>query len=529
MSGEGAARAKQDRDFPPHPVLEAIDRLRVGLTLFSANNVVLYANAHFRYLHRTLEKNAEVIGRRFPDLIRQKVISCEFLGDGRPLSGEDWITERARRIANNDWRPLELRLDDGRWIELKERSTANGGSVGIWSDITDLRMAHLRLEDAMSATADAFAYWSPHDRLQSFNPSFAEIAGFGDRNRRGDLTFHLWAEEAEHSGELAFLDGGVPDLPIAATDIVKSYVRHRDGRVFLLKQRRARDGGRVAVLTNVTDLFGSKRPQGLKPVIVQPAEIDAAPIADDRHRASATAASGFLRAINFELRNCLGSIIGFSEVIEGEVLGPTGAPEYTEYARMIRNSSNTLLKYVSSMIELTKVEAGDYDLACETENICDLIEARIDVFAPLLEAQGKRLQFDFDDRNTLSKFDPAAMESALDNLLKHAMNSTGEGGVISIRVAVQDSDLVIVVNDTGSGLSPRGADKLSEGDIGASNFSRPQMSEAETVGLLLARALVRLHGGTLVFKSRLHEGMSATITLPGAVCASEDAQDETAA
>ncbi|MEM9750441.1 MAG: PAS-domain containing protein, partial [Pseudomonadota bacterium] len=132
MSGEGAARAKQDRDFPPHPVLDAIDRLRVGLTLFSANNVVLYANAHFRYLHRTFDKNAEVIGRRFPDLIRQKVISCEFLGDGRPLSGEDWITERARRIANNDWRPLELRLDDGRWIELKERSTANGGSVGIW-------------------------------------------------------------------------------------------------------------------------------------------------------------------------------------------------------------------------------------------------------------------------------------------------------------------------------------------------------------------------------------------------------------
>ncbi|MEL7029812.1 MAG: ATP-binding protein, partial [Pseudomonadota bacterium] len=502
-------------------LVDAMDGLRVGLTLFEANGLIRYANDHFRYLHRTFEKGVDVIGRRFPDLIKERVISCEFLGEGAPVTGEAWIKERARRITNNDWRPLELKLDDGRWIELKERPAPCGGWIGLWTDITELRLAHLRLEDAMSATADAFAYWSPHDELRSFNASFAALTPLArartDQRRVG---FWEWVGHAEATGELSFQDGAVPSLAEHEDAAAKSFARHRDGRVFVLKQRRARDGGRVAVFSDVSE-FAAPR---LSTVSVGPDRdkgSDArtagrAPSAHDHAFPAETALANadLLRSIGCELRSSLGSIIGFAEIIEAEALGPKGAPAYGDHARTIRKASNRLLKFVDRALELAKIEAGAYPFEPEAENVRDLVQDCMRRFADAATQAQIRFSADLSEAPETAWCDAAAVGSMLDNLVANALHAAA-GGAVTVAARTDGDDLVLSVADTGVGMSPDDVRSVSQ-PLRQAASANSAANVGAGLGLAITRALAGLHGGALMISSKLGEGATARITLPDA-------------
>ena len=115
----------------------------------------------------------------------------------------------------------------------------------------------------------------------------------------------------------------------------------------------------------------------------QPAKATQAPRRDAAFEAQK---ASFLRMVSHELRTPLNSILGFSEILSKELYGPMGAPQYKEYAQIIRSSGGRLLKLVNQVLEMARLEGGP-DLALSAEALDAAID---DVTGPLAEEMAER-------------------------------------------------------------------------------------------------------------------------------------------
>ena len=224
------------------------------------------------------------------------------------------------------------------------------------------------------------------------------------------------------------------------------------------------------------------------------------------------AKSEFLANMSHELRTPLNAIIGFSEVIKRGMFGPL-SERYRSYGGDIFDSGNHLLKLINEILDLSKLEAGHFDLHEEDVDIA----AVIGVSKRLVEAQAEkakvRVTEAIDDDLPLIRADDRRMRQILINILSNAVKFTPEGGIIRVESSVRDAGLVISVSDTGIGMSPEEIPKALE-PFGQIDSTISRKYEGTGLGLPLAKHLVELHGGTLIVESALGVGTTVTIVLP---------------
>lgn len=225
------------------------------------------------------------------------------------------------------------------------------------------------------------------------------------------------------------------------------------------------------------------------------------------------AKSRFLAAVSHELRTPLNAVLGFSDILAGEYFGKLENDRQREYVSLIRQSGAHLLSVVNTMLDMSKLEAGHYELMMEPFRIGDAVSACEGMLG--LQAKQKGLTLTSRIQRDIGEVvaDQRAIQQVLINLAGNAIKFTESGGVVSMDAALEGTTLKLTVSDTGIGIAEDKIALLGQPFMQVQNeYSRRY--EGTGLGLSLVKGLVELHGGSFAISSRAGEGTVVTILLP---------------
>jgi len=224
--------------------------------------------------------------------------------------------------------------------------------------------------------------------------------------------------------------------------------------------------------------------------------------------------SMFLANTSHELRTPLNAIIGFASLIAD--LAPRGvsADRLVDYADTITASGEHLLALINDLLDMSKIEAGRFELKEEAVSVPSAINDLIGLLQLQADTKGVKLLFDSKRTNAVIKADPKALRQILLNLLSNAVKFTNEGGRVAVTIdSGAGGALQIRIADNGIGIAAAEIDRVFR------PFERVQTDLARKIegtglGLSIAQGLIALHGGNIVLESSVGEGTTATVSIP---------------
>ena len=224
--------------------------------------------------------------------------------------------------------------------------------------------------------------------------------------------------------------------------------------------------------------------------------------------------STFLAMMSHELRTPLNSIIGFSEIIKDQTFGPSGVPEYIEYAEYINSAGHHLLTLVNDILDLSKIEAGKMDIDKKAIDVRDIISEASRIIR--VKAGKKGVEFSVEQETDGIKVfaDERALRQIIFNLLSNAIKFTPGGGVVTLYVGTGPSGRVIIeARDTGVGIHPNNIDRILKPFEQIDNaFS--QSKGGTGLGLAVVQELIKLHDGHFHVASTPGKGSVFTVIFP---------------
>ncbi len=230
--------------------------------------------------------------------------------------------------------------------------------------------------------------------------------------------------------------------------------------------------------------------------------------------ASAKAKGDFLALMSHELRTPLNAIIGFSEILGSEMFGPLGHARYREYAHDVHGAGKHLLALINDILDLSKAEAGRFELHCEEMVPNDLVTECMRLMRDRAREVGLRLvcQLGLGLPNLVA--DRLRLKQILLNLLSNAIKFTPSGGTIILLADVDtEGRFILSVRDTGIGMAPESIPLALEPFRQVSSpFAR--QTEGTGLGLSLVKSLIECHDGKLEIESALNEGTVVRVLLP---------------
>lgn len=234
------------------------------------------------------------------------------------------------------------------------------------------------------------------------------------------------------------------------------------------------------------------------------------------HKAEAAdrAKSEFLANASHELRTPLTAILGFSEIMSEEILGPL--PEkYAEYAHDIHETATHLHTIISDMLDLVVIDLGGKAPADEPIDIVKLVsECAHMMRSSYPMAETAHITTSFSPGMPRLRADPQMVKQMLINLLSNAIKYSPSGGEVSIRAEIgDDTGLTIAVTDHGVGMAPEDIPFATK-PFGRLRPARLAQPPGIGIGLPLTKSMIELHGGTLVLKSQLGLGTTAILWFP---------------
>ena len=398
---------------------------------------------------------------------------------------------------------------DVRWIRdrgfpVRDESEKVALYVGIAQDITDrkrveetLRQSEERFRSLIEQAADAIFVHDIEGRFLEVNQQACASLGYTreellsmsvsdidpDMERRGDRT-KFWLH-----------------LPVT----FEARNQRKDGTTFPVEIRLGPIiyGNTKVVLALVRDITDRKRAE--EEMIRARNEAEAA----DR------AKSEFLATMSHELRTPLNAIIGFSEILEDQTFGPLNEAQ-TKYVGYVLESGRHLLRLVTEILDLSKIEAGRAGLTLSPIDVRDMLEKTV---ATLHEqALNKEISVDLNVDSDLNKVivlgDDLKLRQVMLNLLSNAVKFTSARGTVRVDAQIVEEELMIRVYDTGVGIEPSDNSRIFRAfEQVDSTLSREYQGTG--LGLTLARRMVEMHGGRIWVESEgLGKGSTFTFTIP---------------
>ena len=233
-----------------------------------------------------------------------------------------------------------------------------------------------------------------------------------------------------------------------------------------------------------------------------------------RAEAANLAKSRFLAQMSHELRTPLNAILGFSEVMKGDMLGPEQILTYREYAGDIHSSGQHLLNLINEILDLSRIEAGRYELNEEPINLAHVTEDCHRLVK--LRATNRGITIIERVEPNLPKIwaDERAARQICLNLLSNAIKFTPQGGEIRIKVGwTASGGQYLSVRDTGTGI-PEDEIPIVMASFGQGSNAIKSAEQGAGLGLPIVKGLIELHGGTFTLKSKLREGTEVVVTFP---------------
>jgi len=226
------------------------------------------------------------------------------------------------------------------------------------------------------------------------------------------------------------------------------------------------------------------------------------------------AKSRFLATMSHELRTPLNAILGFSEVMKGELFGPHEVPAYKEYSNDIYSSGEHLLMLINEILDLSRVEAGRYELREESISLPNIVEECRHLLNLRATKRNITVSEAFEPDLPRMWADERAIRQVALNLLSNAIKFTPQGGTIAIKVGWTGSGgQYFSVKDTGPGI-PEDEIPIVMSSFGRGSLAQKNADEGSGLGLPIVKGLVELHGGTFTLNSKVRVGTEAIVVFP---------------
>jgi two-component system cell cycle sensor histidine kinase PleC len=237
---------------------------------------------------------------------------------------------------------------------------------------------------------------------------------------------------------------------------------------------------------------------------------------DARRRAEGAniAKSQFLAQMSHELRTPLNAILGFSEVMKAEVFGPHEVAAYKDYSNDIHVSGQHLLKLINEILDLSRIEAGRYELNEEPVSLAVVVEDCHHLLKLRAQNRGITIHEIFEQGMPRVWGDERAVRQVVLNLLSNAIKFTPQGGEIWLKAGwTASGGQYLSVKDNGSGIAEDEI-PIVLASFGQGSNSIKSAEQGAGLGLPIAKSLIDMHGGTFSLKSKLRIGTEVLITLP---------------
>jgi cell cycle sensor histidine kinase DivJ len=228
---------------------------------------------------------------------------------------------------------------------------------------------------------------------------------------------------------------------------------------------------------------------------------------------ASAAKTRFLATMSHELRTPLNAIIGFSEMLVKDDQLRLDATKRREYAELINDSGVHLLAVVNGILDMSKMENGDFEIVPEPFAPAKVIENCCDILA--LRAREAGLDLIMRNAEDLPDIvaDKRAFKQIMLNLLSNAIKFTDRGGHIIIAARRDGDRLTVSVEDNGVGISASDLPRIGNPFFQArSTYDRRH--DGTGLGLSIVKGLVSLHGGDMQVRSELGKGTGISIHLP---------------
>ena len=482
-----------------------LDRLTLVVFETDPNGRLTYLNAGFADM--TGLPGDAGLGRALPTLFAESARPMVQTALARLLDGD--LTEARLEV------PMTVLDGPEILVELHLRPTGHGSDSAhrVHGTITDITArtaaesgrldAETKYRQIFENALDGLYRAAPDGRILTANKAFAALYGLDSAEAllaRPALPMERATDPAIRERLLALV------AERGAVTGFQSQILRPDGTVLWISENvRAvrQDGALIYIEGIVEDITERKRAEA------------ALRQAKDQSDLAIRSRSEFLANMSHELRTPLNAIIGFSEIIKDGLFGPVQPAAYQDYAVDIHGSGQNLLDLINDILDMSKIEAGQRELAESTLDLRRVIAGALRLIMPRAESAGLTIDSRIAPGLPFIRAEEQALKQILLNLLSNAVKFNRPDGKILIEASLEDDGrLRLSISDTGIGIAESDMPKVLS-PFGQVETALSRSTAGAGLGLPLVRSLVTLHGGSFALESTKDIGTTATLWLPG--------------
>lgn len=450
----------------------------------------------------------EVIGKPC-GLVLESVLTTRVGDNPLALASLDVGAHEARGRHASGARPhLELAVthmeqEEGRLLVLLARDVTDVKRRE--REMNRLAQRYAQVAAGIEATTTGVVLTDPNQAdnpVIFINPAFTAMTGY-TRKEVLDRAFTMLSGEETDRETLQALDNAIAEARSASVEVLHY---GKDGTAFWsrvqLSPVRDDDGTLLFFVWIFNDISENKQYE--KNLI----------IARDEAVQANRMKSEFLAAMSHELRTPLNAIIGFSEMMEAEILGPLGDARYRGYAHDIQESGTHLREIIMDILDMAKIESGKFELMEEEVLAAEAITACLRMIGERAADAEVSIAAEIPEHLPKFRADPRVFKHIVLNLLSNAVKFTRAGGKVSVgAIIAPDKGIRFHVADTGIGMAEKDI------EIALQPFAQVdgrlnRKYEGIGLGLPLARSFIEQHGGTLEITSEIGNGTTVIFSIP---------------
>ena len=400
-----------------------------------------------------------------------------------------------------------LTLVDGAYGEFERQHRVLGHTHNVMREEHGQLNARLsRLRDGISQMGAGFSIWDSDDRLVLWNQRMREILSHITGDIQQGMCFTDLVRR-ETPFVLTTGDGKDPDEWVAAR-----VSRHRNpagpfeiaftnGRFVQVWEEKTGEGGIVSLYLDITDRKCAE---------------DELRQAKEAAESANQSKSQFLANMSHELRTPLNAVLGFSEVMLSEIMGPLGDRRYHEYAKDIHDAGSHLLDIIDDILDMSKIEAGHFDLDAQWIDVADPVDETLRLIGARAGEGGLTIVREIESNLPPLYADLRSVKQILLNLLGNAVKFTPPGGKVTVGARLLPSrGLALSVSDTGLGIAAEDIPQALK-PFGQIERALSRRHGGVGLGLPLSKHLAELHDGTLEIASEPGKGTNVSVYFPPA-------------
>ena len=501
-----SVQASLQRQMESHA--RTLDQLPTAVAIFDRTQHLVFHNAAYRQLWSL---DAGFLEQRPTD----NEVLDRLRTDRKLPEQADFRSWKAGVLANYhsvETNEQTWHLPDGRTLRAVINPNSQGGVTYLFDDMSERVHLEKRFNafanvqsETLEALREGVAVFGSDGRLKLFNPAFIKAWPLGAEALGADIHIdkvaQLCAPLFTDQAGWSELRGIVSGLHEARTGAQLRMAR-RDGAIFDCLAAPLPDGATLLTFTDVT------------------AGVNVERALTERNEALTEAEAfrnDFVHHVSYELRSPLTNIIGFTQMLGNEMVGPLN-PRQGEYASYVMQSSKSLLAIIDNILDLASIDKGALELSLADVDLAQAMAAAAEGVQDRLAESSMHLQIVAMDGLGLFRADAQRMRQILFNLLSNAIGFSAPGQTITLAALRRGGEIVLKVSDQGRGIPAevleRVFDRFETHTIGSKH-------RGLGLGLSIVRSLVELHGGKVLIDTAPGEGTTVTCVFPAPGAAAE--------